>query len=79
MSDEQRIASAKKRISDHQAKVQQLEGRRQSLQEQRGKYDEELKKAGLTAADLPARIEQLEQSVSSTLSELEATLDSVGA
>ena len=79
VTDEQRISQARQRIRDHEAKVQQLQGRKQSLQEQRGRYDEELAKAGLTVAELPAQITTLEQAAGATLAELEATLDSVGA
>ena len=77
--DEQTIAQTKQRVRDHDAKVQQAQGRRQSLLEQRERYVADLKAAGLEPEDLPARISQLSEQAGATHAELVATLDSVGA
>lgn len=75
----ERLDSIRKRVRDHQARQQQLEGRKQSLQEQRTRYVDELGKAGLTPEQLPSQIEQLEQQHEAQVSELEATLTAAGA
>lgn len=79
MIDEQRIAQARKRVQDHQAKVQQLQGRKESLEEQQSNYVEELAKAGLTPDQLPEKISQLESTIESSLTELEQVLDAAEA
>lgn len=77
--DQQRIDTARQRVRDHEAKTQQLQGRRQSLQEQKDRYDADLAQSGLSAEVLPERIEQANQAAESALTELEQTLDAAGA
>jgi hypothetical protein len=77
--DQQRIDSARQRVRDKESKDQQLQGRRQSLIEQRERYIVDLQGSGLTPEVLPERIEQSNQAAEAALVELEQTLDSVGA
>ena len=79
MIDEQRINSVRQRVRDHQAKEQQLQGKRETLEEQHSNYVTELAKAGLTPEELPAHMEQLQQTIESTLTQLEQVLDAVDA
>lgn len=75
----QRLESIKRRVRDHQGRRQQLEGRRQSLTEQKGRYEAELEKVGLTPEQLPGRIQQLDQQLGEQLEGLETVLTAAGA
>lgn len=77
--DQQRLTSGRQRVRDKESKDQQLQGRKQSLLEQRERYVTDLQASGLTVEELPERIEQSNQAAEAALVELEKTLDSVGA